>query len=62
MDLEAAQWRKSSYSESVGECVEIAYTSCTVAIRDTKNRDAGTLTLPASAWHGLASYTRPASL
>ncbi|CAM4146923.1 DUF397 domain-containing protein [Kibdelosporangium persicum] len=63
MDLETAQWRKSSYSESTSECVEVAYLPGSVAIRDTKNRNAGTLVIPGPAWRALISdHTRPASL
>lgn len=50
MDLETAQWRKSSYSGSESACVEVAFTPGVVAIRDTKNREAGALVVPESAW------------
>ncbi len=44
-------WRKSSYSNGQGgDCVELASDSCTVMVRDTKNRQGGTLTFTASAW------------
>jgi len=43
-------WRKSSYSSSDANCVEVATTPAVVGIRDTKDRDGGTLTLPAPAW------------
>ncbi|WP_018653192.1 DUF397 domain-containing protein [Actinomadura flavalba] len=44
MDLNRATWRKSSYSTpDGGDCVELANAPATVAIRDTKNRDGGTL-------------------
>ena len=52
MDLEGARWRKSSFTEQ-GECVEVALISDTAAIRDTKNRTGGTLTVPESAWRSL---------
>ncbi|MFB7335921.1 DUF397 domain-containing protein [Streptomyces adustus] len=36
--LTGIQWRKSSYSsDQGGNCVEVAETSATVAVRDSKN-------------------------
>jgi Domain of unknown function (DUF397) len=43
-------WRKSSYSQNGGECVEVADASTAVLVRDTANRDGGTLTFSAEAW------------
>jgi hypothetical protein len=44
-------WRKSTYSDgSGGNCVETASTDGTVLIRDTANRDGGTLAFTADAW------------
>lgn len=46
-----ATWRKSSYSGgSGGNCVEVADAASVVAVRDTKDRDGGTLTFAAGAW------------
>jgi hypothetical protein len=53
MDLETAQWRKS-YSGTESACVEVAFTPDLVAIRDTKNREGGTLVVPKSAWRRLS--------
>ncbi|CAM3848911.1 DUF397 domain-containing protein [Kibdelosporangium persicum] len=53
MDLENAEWRKSSRSGSNGGCVEVALVPGTAAVRDTKNRTGGTLTFPESSWHTL---------
>ncbi|WP_434438595.1 DUF397 domain-containing protein [Lentzea sp. E54] len=48
MDL---MWRKSSYSGSGGECVEVAFTAeAAVAVRDSKAPSSGTLVFPAAAW------------
>ncbi|TCP45114.1 uncharacterized protein DUF397 [Tamaricihabitans halophyticus] len=44
------RWRKSSYSGGGNNCVEVASYPASVAIRDTKNRTAGRLTVSLSAW------------
>ena len=44
-------WRKSSYSGgNGGSCVETASGSGVVLVRDTTNRDGGTLSFTADAW------------
>ncbi|MEV0069800.1 DUF397 domain-containing protein [Amycolatopsis sp. NPDC050768] len=48
------EWRKSSYSPNAGDCVEVA-TDCDVHVRDTKDREAGHITVPAVAWQELLS-------
>jgi Domain of unknown function (DUF397) len=49
--LEVAKWRKSTYSGASGsDCVETATAQGMILVRDTTNRDAGTLTFPSSAW------------
>jgi hypothetical protein len=53
MDLVTAHWRKSSYSGTEVDCVEVAFVPGTVGVRDTKNRTGGTLTFPESAWRDL---------
>lgn len=58
-DPNAAEWRKSSYSTGGDQnCVEIAPWPAIVAVRDTKNRTAGHLTVPRTAW---AAFTRAAA-
>ncbi len=49
------EWRKSSFSQgnTNSDCVEIAKTSDTTAVRDSKNPDGGMLTVPESAWKAL---------
>lgn len=45
-----SDWRKSSYSGGMNNnCVEVA-TSGTVQVRDTTDRDGGTLAFGALAW------------
>ena len=48
--VEVASWRKSSYSDaSGGQCVEVASDGL-VLVRDTTNRDGGTLAFSSVAW------------
>lgn len=56
--VEVATWRKSSYSNG-GEsaCVEVASTDG-VLVRDTTNRDGGTLAFSAGAWQRFAMSLR----
>jgi hypothetical protein len=49
------EWRKSSYSTNTTNCVEVALTSSRAQVRDTKDRDGGSLAVPAAAW---AAFTR----
>lgn len=50
MQTLSAPWRKSSYSGNGGQdCVEVAGRDA-ILIRDTKNRDGVTLSVPAGAW------------
>jgi hypothetical protein len=52
-------WRKSSYSSSDANCVEVttstSSTTSTVGVRDTKDREGGHLAVPASAWAAFLS-------
>jgi len=44
-------WRKSSYSNGDGgECVETASGQGLILVRDTSDRDGGTLSFSAQAW------------
>lgn len=42
-------WRKASYSNGQGNCVEVAGDGA-VLVRDTKARDGVTLAFPVEAW------------
>ena len=49
-DTSMMQWRKSSYSNGgANACVEVASTDG-VLVRDTTNRDGGTLAFTVGAW------------
>ncbi|USY19390.1 DUF397 domain-containing protein [Nocardiopsis exhalans] len=43
-------FRKSSYSATANDCVEVADTPHGSAVRDTQNREAGHLTFPGQEW------------
>ncbi|MFF5244398.1 DUF397 domain-containing protein [Streptosporangium sp. NPDC000095] len=49
-DLSQVRWRKSSLSGDGPSCVEMAFAGNDVAVRDTKNRDGGTLVFPRTEW------------
>jgi hypothetical protein len=51
-------WRKSTYSDSNGgQCVEVACDS-SVMVRDTTNRDGGTLSFTTEAWKTFTAKLR----
>ena len=50
MDSGNDNWRKASYSNGQGDCVEVGNVADSVAVRDTKNRAGATLSLPAEVW------------
>ncbi|MGW5578130.1 DUF397 domain-containing protein [Micromonospora chokoriensis] len=60
MDMTGAQWRKSTKSGSNGgDCVEVADNlPGVVFVRDTKNRDGGTLTFGPAAWQGFVKLVK----
>ncbi|ASO21945.1 hypothetical protein FHR81_005592 [Actinoalloteichus hoggarensis] len=45
-------WRKSRRSGTQSACVELGYGSDNIGIRDTKNRDGGTLVVGRAAFAG----------
>ncbi|GGI81604.1 hypothetical protein GCM10011581_18830 [Saccharopolyspora subtropica] len=50
-DLSRAAWRKSSRSNGYGgACVEVAVMPEVIGVRDSKDRDGGTLTFGPEQW------------
>ncbi|MEW1753553.1 DUF397 domain-containing protein [Streptomyces angustmyceticus] len=64
LDLNSAQWRKSSYSNGDGaDCVEIADgVPGVVPVRDSKAPQGPALLIPADAWCGFVTALKTGSL
>jgi len=59
MNTTDPSWRKSTRSSGVSNCVEVADNlPGRVLVRDTKDRDGGTLTFDASAWRSFVELAR----
>ena len=59
MDMSGAVWRKSSYSgANGGNCVEVAATARTVAVRDSKDSGGPVLTFGPRAWEQFAGQVK----
>lgn len=50
-----SRWRKSSYSDNGGNCVEVGNVAPVVLVRDTTDRDGQTLAFTASAWQAFTT-------
>lgn len=50
LDTSSVQWRKSSRSSDKANCVEVGLGGPVVGVRDTKDRDGGTLTFSVEQW------------
>ncbi|MGH3242008.1 MAG: DUF397 domain-containing protein [Spirillospora sp.] len=63
IDFSSARWRKSRHSggES-GQCVEVAVADAVVGVRDSKDRDAGHLTLNRVAFGELLAQAKAGAL
>jgi Domain of unknown function (DUF397) len=49
-DVSRAEWRRSKYSGSNGNCVEVGTASPDILVRDTKDCESGTLAFSINAW------------
>jgi hypothetical protein len=50
MSMQVSEWKKSRHSGNGGNCVEVGLAPGLVSVRDTKDREGGTLTVPTAAW------------
>lgn len=62
LDPSGARWRKSSRSTNVSNCVEVAITTGTVAVRDSKHPVGGVLAVPPHAWTAFTTAVRTSEL
>ncbi|KZM71984.1 DUF397 domain-containing protein [Nocardia terpenica] len=54
-----AEWFKSSYSSTTGDCVEVAFLSPnTIGVRDSKNPTGPALTFTAAEWDSFTAALR----
>jgi hypothetical protein len=60
MEVTGAQWRKSTKSgNNGGDCVEVADNLLgVVLVRDSKDRDGGTLTFGPAQWRGFVELAK----
>jgi hypothetical protein len=55
-NIDNSTWRKASYSGNSGNCVETGVADAgRVLVRDTKDREGGTLAFTAGAWQTFTS-------
>lgn len=53
MNFHSASWRKSSYSGTQSDCVEVAFGATCAAIRDSKDPEGGALVLSPTSFAAL---------
>ena len=59
MDRKNGDWRKASYSNGSGDCVEVAHAPAAVLVRDTKQHGTGpVLRFTPSAWRRFADQVQ----
>ncbi|MBA0126267.1 DUF397 domain-containing protein [Haloechinothrix sp. YIM 98757] len=56
--MNTTRWRVSSYTGNQGNCVELALEPARARVRDTKDRDGGTLEVPFTAWQAFTTQLR----
>ncbi|MER7077450.1 protein of unknown function [Saccharopolyspora kobensis] len=58
MTVSPTSWRKSSRSQQVSACVEVAPTAYGAAVRDSKDRAAGYFTTTADQWRSFVTAVK----
>lgn len=58
VDLAGAVWRKSTFSQSDGACVQVALTPFVAAVRDSKDPDGGVLVTSFRAWDAFRRFSK----
>lgn len=59
MELNSANWRKSTYSGgNGGDCVEVSNAASMIVVRDTTDQAGAVLAVPAGAWQTLLAEVR----
>ena len=56
--IPATAWRKSTYSNADGNCVEVAIHPHAVAVRDSKDQTGAVLTFAAAEWREFLENAR----
>ena len=51
-------WRVATYTGSSGSCVEVGDAERAILVRDTKDRNGGTLMFSAAAWQAFTKTLR----
>ena len=54
-------WRKSTYSLSIGNCVEVGAGQGTVAVRDSRDPHGPVIDVSPQAWTKFTAYVKRAS-
>ncbi|PRY00060.1 DUF397 domain-containing protein [Allonocardiopsis opalescens] len=62
MATEMGNWHKSSYSAGSQNCVEVREHADRADVRDTKNRQAGHITVSAPEWNAFLQAIRDNTL
>ncbi len=60
-DLSRADWRRSKYSGSNGNCVEVGTGAPAVLVRDTKDQAGAVLAFAPDAWRRFAATVKDVS-